>query len=151
MSTARCLLLAIPATILIPASADAQDMRRQYYEGGWQWSPNMKFMFIKYRFKPNPGDTEQLHYVIWYPQPAKYRRYLFYFNPKTGLYWCRADAYDRDRLDLWQVLAQPERQGRLVFIDDETWDRHGKERPLIPGATDGARMDPPPPPGYGSD
>src|SRR4051794_4751835 len=115
----RLIPLAFAITLMVaaPNRASAQPPQDQYYDpAGWQQHPTGKYMFLKYYFKENPTDPNyKLHYVVYYPESSNpiHREYLYYFNPTSRKYWCRALNYGNSkeyqqgqRKELWNVLEQ---------------------------------------------
>ena len=78
-----------------PAKAQPQGLRQYYGPGpvlnpdpnGWSLGPGKSYYFQRYYFKSRKSDSRyKYHYVIYFPKDI----WIYYFNPKSQTYWCRA-------------------------------------------------------------
>lgn len=136
---AMAVVLAAP-----PRAVTGQVGGRQWYDAQWQPSPNNVYVYTTYHSRALPGGPVITHRVVWYPNSATHRNFVYYFSQKSGKIWCRAAAYDRSRPTLWQVLDDNERGPLIGGIAGEVWDQHPRIQPAIPGSEDEVLMEPPP-------
>jgi hypothetical protein len=131
--------VALLAVVLLGLSASgARAGERQYY-GGWKYYPERSYYYRSYFYQPSAGDNYSYHYCIYYPSQP---RYVYYYNPSSGNYWGRLDLEAKGD-DKYSLLAKDDQKPTLKEIPEEKFPKPGK-MPLIPGAKDGAQIDPPP-------
>ena len=142
---ASSLVVALAAILaLVPRPAAAQQVGGRQWFDDWQWSEGHVYRYTTYHFRSKPNGPEQTHRVVWYPNSKEHREYFYYFNQDSELIWCRAEAWDHDNSNLWQVLDDDEKRETIGEIASGTWDRHTKFHPTIPGSDDGTLMLVPP-------
>jgi hypothetical protein len=130
-------------------AADPCEGKRQCYPGEWQQRRDKSYYWRRYYFKSGAKDAKhKYHYVIYYPQDD----WMYYYDPVSRTYWCRASKDVAGGGKLWVVLPRGKlRKGLIGEIPRTAWDRP-REIPVIPGSQatgdleDVDDMLPPPPP-----
>jgi hypothetical protein len=136
---AVCLGLVLCATWTSVSSAAGL---RQYYDTTWSYNQNYGYYYTTYYYQTTVTQTTyDYHYCVYYPtQPT----YIYYYNPSTNLYWGRYEVgSEGDKR--YSLLEEKDRKKDLKDISPDAFPPAGK-MPSIPGAQDGASIEPPPSP-----
>ncbi len=117
--------------------------KRQCYSAKWELDPTGSYYYCKYHFQPAEKAAYQYHYAIYFPTDPEW---IYYHNPTTKLYWCRAytNTADKDG-KIWIVVPKDDRRDQPGNVPADAWKRT-PEVPAIPGSRVNAAMEPPPPP-----
>ena len=144
MKSVRVLTIALGLTLAlglasVPA-AWAGYGERQYYDTTWSYSQSYNYYYVYYYYRPVVTyTTYEYHYCIYYPsQPS----YVYYYNPTTQVYWGRYKVGSKGD-ERYSILAEKDRKKDLKDIPEEAFPKPGP-MPTIPGAKDGAAIEPPP-------
>ncbi len=129
--------------------AQAQDTRRQFYEGRWIYDPVKKHYYQRYFYKVSPTDKAYHVQLIVY-NPTVSRDWVYWYNPDTEKFWGRnATCHHPDYgvkvssgTDYWSVLPMQFRQKEIIKINQNDYGPvlSANEIPVIPGANDGVKM-----------
>ncbi|MGH7127124.1 MAG: hypothetical protein ACREJB_11220 [Planctomycetaceae bacterium] len=120
------------------AAEEARAAFRQYYSG-WSHAPERGYFYRKYHYKPDAaGSRYEYHYCIYYPSDP---RYVYYYDPETQVYWGRFDTQGEPGRQ-YSLLPSGLQSTKLSDVPDEAFPPPG-DMPVIPGAADGVRIEPP--------
>ena len=94
-----------------------------------------------YSYRPGPSQSGyRHHYVIHHP---RYPKHCYFYNPVRRVYWGRC-AVGQVGTGQYSLLAEADRKGDLNEIPESAFPAPGP-MPIVPGAEDDLRLDPPPP------
>ncbi|MGD9857337.1 MAG: hypothetical protein AB7U20_20535 [Planctomycetaceae bacterium] len=126
-------LAAAPA----PAQADSiYGTPRQYYSD-YTYVPSCGYGYRTYYFKPTPDYAGYDYNYVIYPQYDQNNAY--YYNPHTQSYWGRCPSHCHGE-PLYSLLRPIHRGPSLAEIPAAAFPKPGP-LPVVPGATDGTRLD----------
>lgn len=134
-------LLVFTVLMLVTRTSTAYaQYARQYYDTTWTYSSAYSYYYTTYYYLPTvTATTYDYHYCIYYTsQPS----YVYYYNPTTRVYWGRYEVGSKGE-NRYSMLAAKDRKKDLKDIPEGAFPKPSK-MPTIPGASDGAAMEPPP-------
>jgi hypothetical protein len=121
-------------------SVRAAGYLRQYYDTTWTYSPSYGYYYVNYYYLTTVTQTTyNYHYCIYY---TSHPSYIYYYNPTTQVYWGRYKIGSKGD-ERYSLLDPKDRKKDLKDIPESAFPEPGK-MPVIPGAEDGATIEPPP-------
>lgn len=144
----RSLIAALAFVVTVaaaaPAAAGFYGPRQTY--SAWRRSTTHGYHYRIYSYRPGPSQSGyRHHYVIHHP---RYPKHCYFYNPVRRVYWGRC-AVGQLGTGHYSLLAEADRKGDLDEIPESAFPAPGP-MPIVPGAEDDLRLDPPPadlPPG----
>jgi hypothetical protein len=147
-----CLLAGL---ILLAGGRDTRAQnrgKRQYYEARWHYDAGKGYHYKRYYYKPRVSDAKyKVQYIIYKPKRTK--QFVYWYNPEKKVYWARCATIHHPTLgkqvkagkDLWSFLPDGKKKAGLDNIEEGDFGPVKNTSPPIPGSSDGATIDCPPP------